>query len=316
MTRIKLSLVVPWLASLAALACDPAPVSPDATVGSDAGTPSDDTGPDAPLALVRIPVGTADRPVDLNLPPQHDGTTRLPLFVMLHGYSADATQEDAYLGFSRAVRAAGAYSILPNGTRDAANNRFWNASASCCNFAGAAIDDEAYLMGLIDAAEAVAPIDTTRIYFFGHSNGAFMAHRMACNHADRIAGVATLAGTEAMDFTCTPARPISVLQIHGTADATIQYTGGRITGSAPFIGAEEVVSRWAMRDGCGATRTPGTAFDWDTAVTGPEATPSTYADCSGGASVELWTLTGSGHLPFTTAMGIRSVVDWLLARHS
>jgi polyhydroxybutyrate depolymerase len=318
MTRNTLSFVIPIFASLTSLACDPAPM-----VGSDAGAAtddayvaSDDAGPDAPLPPTRLPVGTADRPVDINLPPAHDGTTRLPLFILLHGYSSNAAQQDAYLGFSRAVRAAGAYSILPNGTVDAGGNRFWNASASCCNFAGSSVDDESYLMGLIDAAEAVVPVDTTRIYFFGHSNGAFMAHRMACNHADRIAAVGTLAGTEAMDFTCTPARPISVLQIHGTADATIEYPGGRITGSTPYVSAEEVVSRWAMRDGCDAMRTPGAVFDWDTAVTGPEATPSTYAGCDGGSAVELWTLTGSGHIPFTNATGIRSIVDWLLARHS
>ena len=131
MTRNTLSFVIPIFASLTSLACDPAPM-----VGSDAGAAtddahiaSDDAGPDAPLPPTRLPVGTADRPVDINLPPAHDGTTRLPLFILLHGYSSNAAQQDAYLGFSRAVRAAGAYSILPNGTVDAGGNRFWNASA-------------------------------------------------------------------------------------------------------------------------------------------------------------------------------------------
>ena len=315
MTRDTLTLVIPLLVALTSLACDPAPnVGSDAGAAEDAYSANDDAGPDAPLPPTRIPLGTADRPAELRLPPQHDGTTRLPLFILLHGYSTDSIQQDFYLGFSRTVRAAGAYSLLPNGTRDADNNRFWNAGAACCDYGGTGVDDDAYLMGLIDAAEAVAPIDTTRIYFFGHSNGAFMAHRMACNHADRIAAIGALAGTEDRDFSCTPARAISVLQIHGTADENVGFDGGDINGS-PYVGSVDMARRWAMRGGCSAMPTSGAAFDWDNSVPGTEATPSTYGGCGAGASVELWTLNGSGHLPFPVATGMRTVVDWFLAHH-
>jgi len=320
MKRHALSLGLPFALALSSIACTDLPVAAvddsgpmaDAGPNHDGGIP----GEDAPLRVVRLPVGTADRPVDINLPPQHDGTTRLPLFILLHGYGASGSAQDTYLGFSRAVRAAGGYSILPDGTLDATGRRFWNASESCCNFAGSSVDDDAYLISLVDRAEAAVPVDTTRIYFFGHSNGAFMAMHMACTHSDRITGIGTLAGTEAVDFTCTTiTRPVSVLHLHGTADTTIQYNGGTV-GAASFVGAEDVISRWATRDGCDATRTPGTPFDWDTLIAGSEATPSVYAGCDGGSAVELWTLTGSGHLPVTNGAGMRSVIDWLLARQS
>lgn len=314
MTRHALSLGLPFALAFTSMACITLPVAaPD-----DAGPVSDGSPPvaDAPAPVVRLPVGTADRPVDINLPPQHDGTTRLPLFVLLHGYGASGAQQDAYLGFSRAVRAVGGYTIIPDGTLDVAGKRFWNASASCCNFGGSSVDDDAYLLSLIDAAEAAVPVDTTRVYFFGHSNGAFMAMHMACTHADRITAIGTLAGTEAVDFTCTTqARPVSVLHLHGTADATIQYGGGTV-GAASFVGAEDVVARWVTRDGCDTTGTPGAAFDWDTLVDGSETTSNAFGGCDGGAAVELWTLTGSGHIPVTNGAGMRSIIDWLLARQS
>ncbi len=315
MTRHALSLGLPLALAFTSMACTP--MLPVAAM-DDAGPVSDGSPPiaDAPLPIVRMPIGPEDRPADINLPPQHDGTTRLPLFILLHGYGASGPAQDTYLGFSRAVRAAGGYWIIPDGTRDAANNRFWNASESCCNFAGSSVDDEGYLLSLIDAAEAAVPVDTSRVYIFGHSNGAFMAMRMACTHSDRITAIGTLAGTEAVDYTCTTlTRPVSLLHLHGTADATIQYGGGTV-GAASFVGAEDVVSRWVTRDGCNATGTPGTAFDWDTTVDGPETTPNVFSGCQSGSLVELWTLTGSGHLPVTNGAGMRSIIDWLLARQS
>jgi polyhydroxybutyrate depolymerase len=37
-------------------------------------------------------------------------------------------------------------------------------------------------------------VDRKRISLFGNSGGAFMAHRMACQFADLIAGIASRAG--------------------------------------------------------------------------------------------------------------------------
>lgn len=313
MTRHALSLGLPLALAFTAIACTELPPA----AMDDAGPTNDGSiGTDAPLRVVRLPVGTADRPVDINLPEEHDGTTRLPLFILLHGYGASGAAQDTYLGFSRTVRAVGGYSILPDGTVDAVGKRFWNASESCCNFAGSTVDDDAYLLSLIDAAEAAVPVDTSRIYLFGHSNGAFMAMHMACTHSDRITAIGTLAGTEAVDFTCTTqTRPVSVLHLHGTADTTIPYGGGTV-GAASFVGAEDVVARWVSRDGCDTTATPGAAFDWDTLVAGSEATSRAFGSCDGGAAVELWTLTGSGHIPITNGAGMRSIIDWLLARQS
>jgi polyhydroxybutyrate depolymerase len=49
-----------------------------------------------------------------------------------------------------------------------------------------------------------------------------MAYRMACDHADQVAAIVSLAGAMYEDTArCTPSEPVGVLQIHGTADDTI-----------------------------------------------------------------------------------------------
>lgn len=54
-----------------------------------------------------------------------------------------------------------------------------------------------------------------------------MAHRMACEHSDRIAAIATLSGVQIKDIAkCKPKNPVSVLHMHGTSDVLIDYSGG------------------------------------------------------------------------------------------
>ena len=44
--------------------------------------------------------------------------------------------------------------LMPDGTKDATDNRFWNANDACCDFGKTGVDDDAYLMGLVDEISA------------------------------------------------------------------------------------------------------------------------------------------------------------------
>jgi polyhydroxybutyrate depolymerase len=50
----------------------------------------------------------------------------------------------------------------------------------------------------------------------------------------------------------SPERAVSVLQIHGTADTTINYMGGMIQ-NHPYPSAATSVLDWATFDGCATT---------------------------------------------------------------
>jgi polyhydroxybutyrate depolymerase len=59
------------------------------------------------------------------------------------------------------------------------------------------------------------------------SNGAAMAGRLACELPDRMAAIAQVAGTAALDVVagCDVGSPLPVLQVHGSADRYARYDG-------------------------------------------------------------------------------------------
>jgi polyhydroxybutyrate depolymerase len=152
------------------------------------------------------------------------------------------------------------------------------------------------------------------VFFVGHSNGGFMSNRTACDVADRVAGIASLAGATWNDpAMCSPSRPVNVLLIHGDVDDTILYTGGSILG-AMYPGARQTAAAWATENGCtGALGPGGPAIDLDTGLAGSETTVETTADCTAGGDVDLWTIVGGGHIPALQSTFAQHVWDWLAA---
>ena len=177
---------------------------------------------------------------------RYDDSKSYPLIVLLHGYGADGFAQDAYFGFSELADDRQVFVAYPDGTIDRRAARFWNATDACCDEYNTGVDDVAYLNAVIDDMEANYNIDKKRVFFVGHSNGGFMSHRMACDAAGRIAGIAALAGDNWQDPSkCNPSQPVAALQIHGDADAVVPYDGmGLMPSAMASIGV------WATKNGC------------------------------------------------------------------
>lgn len=297
------------------VACSaPGAETPDAAA-DDAAMP-DDAGRDAPLGndagTGTTTIGQTDRPARLVAPTVV--TAPAPLLVLLHGYGATAAIEDAYLGVTRAASSRGVYLLLPDGTLDSSGKRYWNAPG-CCDFARSGVDDVAYITDLVHEAIATRPIDPSRVYFFGHSNGGFMSYQLACRFADETAAIAVLAGSDVPgDTDCVPSRPLSVLHLHGTADTVIPYGGGNV-GLGAFPGAVALSARWAARAGCDPTSTDDT-IDVEATIAGAETTRSRFGGCAAGLDVERLSIAGASHVPsFGSGVIGTDVLDWLLAHH-
>ena len=80
---------------------------------------------------------------------------------------------------------------------------------------------------LLDDLATVVNVDPRRVYATGMSNGAMMCYRLAAELSDRIAAIAPVAGTMAIE-TCRPRRPVSVLHFHGTKDTLVLFEGRTI----------------------------------------------------------------------------------------
>jgi polyhydroxybutyrate depolymerase len=297
------------------LACSSPGATPGATMPN--GTPlSGDAGPDAevPVDDAAIDKALEGRPYKSFTPTDYEASKPAPLVILLHGYTGSGAVTNSYLKLSEVTSKRGIFLAYSDGTADSRGSKFWNATDSCCNFFGSTVDDVAYLGAVISDMQRRFAIDPKRVFVMGHSNGGFMAHRLACDLSTRIAGIASLAGGVYLDAAkCAAAVPVSVLQIHGTADATVKYGGGVFTaGVPPYPGAKDTVKLWASKNGCDATLAPGgEPIDIDTGLPGAETTVERHA-CTQGAA-ELWTIKDGVHIPTVGAVFSNKVLDFLMA---
>jgi polyhydroxybutyrate depolymerase len=241
----------------------------------------------------------------------------MPLVMLLHGYTSNGQSQENYMQFGPLSETYGFLYMHPDGTVDGGGNRFWNATDACCNFYGSTVDDSGYLLGLIDAVKAQCNVDPRRVYLIGHSNGGFMSYRMACDHPETIAAIASLAGATFLNpGTCWPASPVHVLQIHGTADGTVHYNGGCFVGmSFCYPGALGSAEQWATFGGCSlVSDTSGAPLDLVANLAGDDTTVARYeGDCAPGGSAELWTINGGVHVPSLSPTFSQLVIEYLLA---
>jgi polyhydroxybutyrate depolymerase len=284
-------------------------------------SPSADASPSGSPALI---LG-GDRPVTVHAPADPD-PSGAPLVIVLHGYGSAGAEVEGYFHLGAVAAERGMVVAYPDGTMESGGTRFWNATDACCDFGRTGVDDSGYLAGLIDEIEAVSPIDPRRVYLIGHSNGGFMSHRMACDHAEVVAGIVSLAGATFVDpADCTPSGPVAILQIHGSADDVVRFDGGSLTdigapadATASYPGAADTVATWAADDGCQAALAASpTRVDVDAGVDGPdgpaEAQVTASSGCDPGGHVELWTIPGGGHVPDISTAFPEAVLDFLLA---
>ncbi len=231
------------------------------------------------------------RPATLYMPEGHSNEP-LPLVVLLHGFGVNGATQDAYFGLSKRVAQEKFLLAIPDGTENSEGKRFWNATL-CCDFENNGVDDVAYILSLIDEAIADYGAIPSEVHLIGHSNGGFMASRIACDAADKINSFVSFAGSSyVLAEECQPSKAVNKLHIHGTMDETIPYTGGDL---GP--GAETLAARWAGYNGCDNTPLSSQSVDLITDLAGAETSVSVYQDCDAGGDVQLWTIANGTHAP-------------------
>jgi polyhydroxybutyrate depolymerase len=246
-----------------------------------------------------------DRPVTVNLPDAIANPA--PLLILLHSASTSGAHQENYMHLGPVAKKNGLIYIAPDGMVNPEGKRFWNASKSCCNKYKQEVDDVAYINSLIDEISAKYPVDPKRIYLVGHSNGAFMSFTYSCK-TNKVAAIVAIAGAMDTESDCAPSTPVSLLNIHGTADKTIRLTGG-VLNNFPYTSAKTTVTKIALVNKCAMPAI--SKKDFEPTIKGPETTVINYT-CGSHAHLQYWKIANGSHSPKLPADFAEQVISFLL----
>jgi polyhydroxybutyrate depolymerase len=209
-------------------------------------------------------------------------TVRAPALILLHAHNVTP---QTMANLSRAGRLAaqyGAWIYLPQGVGGK-----WNEDPAM----DTGVDDVGFIGKLIDEAVTHDGLDPARIYAAGYSSGGFMAERLACQLADKLAGFAAVAAAmrTSLAGVCAPARALPAIFFNGTADLVVPYRG-----EIGLLSAPQSLALWAAYDGCpaGAMQTenlPAPVRD------GTHVARTQYSGCPAGSAAVLYTIDRGGH---------------------
>jgi polyhydroxybutyrate depolymerase len=211
--------------------------------------------------------------------------SRAPLLIVLHGYGDTAESMETTSQFDALATTDHFVVVYPEGLGGS-----WNAGSCCGSSQANGVDDVAFIKQVIDSLGSKGAIDVNRVFVTGFSNGAAMTHRLGCELADHIVAIASVAGA-LLTNSCNPGRPISVLEVHGTADTEAPYDGGTDLAGRQFPAITAVMSQWARLDGC--------TGDPTISQSGRMTKTTLWTQCNASTIVRLDTVVGGSHSWFT-----------------
>ena len=228
----------------------------------------------------------------VHIPPGYDAAKPAegtPVVLVFHGASTNGAMMAQFSGLNTKADSAGFVAVYPNGTGVDDLLLLWNAGSR-----PSTVDDVKFVDKLLDDLAAVVHVDPKRVYATGLSNGGFMCYRLAAELANRIAAIAPVAGSLAIDNP-HPARPVPVMHFHGTADTLVPFNGPSrwMWHGLKFVSVEQTIKTWVKLDGC--PDEPKVTTIPDTAGDGMPVVKKVYGPGTEGAEVVLFVIENGGH---------------------
>lgn len=255
------------------------------------------SSPELPIGTAEIRLKHQDRGRSYFLhTPGPERSAPAPLLLVLHGRGIPPLLFDRWTGYSALADEKGFLLAMPSAVRETWNDgRYrsgpWREIET--------VDDLGFLQAVIGDVMGRQPVDPSRIYVAGMSNGAAMAGRVAWERPGRISAFAQVAGTAAVAVIVGhgPGVPMPVLQIHGTRDRWAPYAGGTARGllarlvlrhrAGPSLGVDEWARRWVTHNNA----TDGPVIE----TLEPGITIRRWRGQSPSADVVFYRIDGGGH---------------------
>lgn len=238
---------------------------------------------------------------------------RLPIMVFLHGFDGGIDTYNSSINFQQAADQFHWMIVLPQamtaqyqlfGGISIPVGSVWNSGIEMTIMGSpfvpnSDVDDSGFLLALVDELGTSYSLDTDSLFFTGFSMGAFMTHRMAIEHPDRINAVATASGLVPVCFAeTTPSQHISILHIHGNNDNVVHTDGtaSPIPGMGEMtlgLSVENTIEYWRNANQCNLDAETITYAD--TENDGILFTLNTYASSSDDTRVAFLSVNGGEH---------------------
>jgi polyhydroxybutyrate depolymerase len=242
-----------------------------------------------------VKMGDEMRTFLVHVPKNYDAKKPTPVVLVFHGAFTNGAITVLFTGMNAKSDEAGFIAVYPNGTGAGDTFLFWNAGMARMQAGKKQPDDVAFVGKLLDDLATVVNVDPKRVYATGISNGGMMCYRLATELSDRIAAIAPVSGTMAIDK-ANPKRPVPVMHFHGLADKIVPYAGianSTTRRSFSFKSVDDTMKIWTKIDGC--TGEPKVERLPDTAHDGTMVTKTTWSGGKDGAEVILYAIDGGGH---------------------
>jgi polyhydroxybutyrate depolymerase len=230
-----------------------------------------------------------------HVPSSYDASAPTPLVLAFHGGGSSPEQMVGFCGLNNKANREGFIVVYPKGTGRTERFSSFNAGNCCGHAAKYGVDDVKFTAAMLDDLQRVLNIDPRRVFATGMSNGGMMAYRLASELSDRVAAVAPVAGTLALDE-CRPARPVSVLHFHGTRDQYVPLEGGkgpRSLSRVHFHSVQYALDCWIRAGGCPLE--PEVTELPDAQGEGMPVTRKIWSPGDDGCEVILYLIAGGGH---------------------
>ncbi len=211
-----------------------------------------------------------------------------PMVLVYHGATDTAAYTASITDFESVANSTGEDVAFLQGYQNT-----WNDGAGATAAERAHVNDVAFTSVAIGALQKLVAFDHQRIVAAGFSNGALMVQYLGCRLASHLVLIVPVEGQLPTNVSsaCTPSRPVSVYEVHGTSDSAIPYWGGTFHGVdgavITVLSAPKSVQRWAALNGCKP----------NPLVTQPSRSVqlATFGFCRSGRLVVLRTIFGGVH---------------------
>jgi polyhydroxybutyrate depolymerase len=189
---------------------------------------------------------------------------QVPLLLSMHGASGFSAEQEFVTGWSPYADAHHFIVAYPQGV-----SNLWDINQNSY--------DVTFLRQVVADISSTWCVDPHRVFSDGHSNGAIMSMRLACDAGNVFASSVEYAGADptSLGSPCTPSRPIAVGLFHGNSDSV-----------APIGLDQQARDKWLGRDTCPSS--PAHSVD-------AYGTLDTYSPCAAGVSVSWRVLFNQNH---------------------